>query len=88
MKPGIYSNDFAGAFSRLLEETGISCYQIYQYTHLDQAYLSRLRTGEKGNPSPQSVMKISLAFAHLGKDVNLLSIEKLFNAVGRSIRIK
>ena len=88
MEPGIYSRDFAEAFSKLLEETSISCYQISQYTHLDQAYLSRLKNGKRDNPSPETLVKISLAFVHLSRSAKLYDIERLFNSVGRSIHLK
>ena len=81
----LYANDFSKVFSTLLEETGISCYQISQYTHLDQAYLSRLKAGEKQNPSPETVIKISLALTYYSKQVRLRDIQKLFKSVGRSI---
>jgi glucose-6-phosphate-specific signal transduction histidine kinase len=42
-----YANDFSKVFSTLLEKTGISCYQISQYTHLNQSYLSRLKRIDK-----------------------------------------
>jgi len=82
---GIYTNGFSGVFSALLQKTSISCYQISHYTHLDQAYLSRLKTGEKQNPSPETVIKISLAFAHYSKQVQLHDIQRLFRSVGRSL---
>ena len=81
----LYANEFSGVFSALLQETGISCYKISQYTHLDQSYLSRLKTGEKQNPSPETVIKISLALAHYSNQVRLHDIQKLFKSVGRSI---
>jgi len=84
----LYANDFSKVFSTLFEKTGISCYQISQYTHLDQAYLSRLKTGKKQNPSPETVIKISLAFAHYSNQVQLHDIQKLFKSVGRSIIIR
>jgi len=75
-------------FDNLLKRTGISCYQITKYTDLDGAYLSRLRNGGKNNPSAETIMKISLALAHLGEDIALHDIGELFNAVGRSIYLK
>jgi hypothetical protein len=81
----LYANDFSKVFSSLLEKSDISCYQISQYTHLDQAYLSRLKTGEKQNPSPETVIKIGLALAHYSKHVQLHDIQNLFKSVGRSI---
>jgi len=85
MVHGIYAQDFAKVFSRLLEENDISCYTISQFTGLDQAYLSRLRGGQKDNPSVATVIKIALALAKLGKNIKLHDIEALFHAVGRSI---
>ena len=85
MVHGIYAQDFAKVFSRLLEENDISCYAISQFTGLDQAYLSRLRGGRKDNPSVATVIKICLALAKLGKNIKLPDIEELFHAVGRSI---
>ena len=82
-----YANDFSKTFSTLLEEKGISCYQISQYTHLDQAYLSRLKNGGKHNPSPETLIKMSLALAHYSNQVQLHDIQKLFKSAGRSIII-
>ena len=83
----LYATDFSVVFSKLLEKNGITCYQISQYSHLDQAYLNRLRRGEKLNPSPETIVKISVALAHFSDKINLGDIEHLFNAVGRSIKI-
>jgi transcriptional regulator with XRE-family HTH domain len=82
---GLYSNDFSEVFSKLLEETEVSCYGIAEYTGLDQAYLSRLKNGERSNPSPETVVRISLALAYLSKKVKQHDIERLFNSVGRSL---
>jgi len=85
MAVGIYRNNFSLTFSKLLERSGVSCYQISQYTHLDQAYLNRLKNGEKNNPSPETTIKISLALAHYGNKIKLSDIESLFKSTGRSI---
>ena len=85
---GIYQNNFAEAFSKLLHKYEITRYQIHQYSHLDQAYLSRLKNGEKKNPSPETIMKISLAFCNLESNIKLYEIEDLFNSMGRSLVIK
>ena len=55
---GIYQNNFTEAFLKLLAKSGVNCYQIHQFTHLDQAYLSRLKSGERNNPSPETIVKI------------------------------
>ncbi len=86
METGLYNNDFSRAFNRLLEKANISCYQISQYSYVDQGYLSCLRKGTK-NPSPETVVKISLALVHFSAKITVSDIEHLFNSVGRSVRI-
>lgn len=85
---GIYDTKFSTVFSKLLEKTRISCYQIGKYTNVDPAYLSRLKSGEKDNPSPTIIMKISLAIVHLGNNITINDIEELYNSVGRSINLR
>ncbi len=84
---GVYSNGFSQVFSQILGMAGVSCYQISQFAHLDQAYLSRLKNGEKQNPSPETIMKISLALAHYSDKIKLYDIQKLFKSVGRSLHL-
>jgi len=88
MEPSLFSNNFSRAFSNLLDKTGVSCYQMSQYSGLDQSYLSRLKSGEKRNPSPETVVKISLALVHCSEKVTIHEVESLFNSVGRSLLIK
>lgn len=88
MRTGIYVDSFSKVFSKLLEKTRITCYQISQYSHLDQAYLSRLKSGEMSNPGIETLMKISLALVHFSDKVTFYDIESLFNSVGRSLLIK
>ena len=83
MATGILSNNFSQTFCGLLEERGVSCYQIGKYSGLDQAYLSRLKSGGRSNPSPETIMKISLALAHLSPQISLYDIQKLFRSAGR-----
>ncbi len=80
-----YSTDFSKVFSDLTEKFGVKRSRISQYTHLDQPYLGRLKSGEKNNPSPETVIKISLALVHYSEDISLSDIERLFKATGRSI---
>jgi len=81
----LYSKDFAKAFSNLLEKSGVTCYQISQYSHLNQSYLSRLRKGEKHDPSPETIIKICLALTNYSHKLGLYDIENLFNSVGRTL---
>ncbi len=84
---GVYSNSFAQAFSQLLGTAGVTCYQISKYSSLDQAYLSRLKSGEKQNPRPETIIKISLALTHYSDKITTHDIQKLFRSVGRSITL-
>ena len=81
----IYSGDFSREFSRILQESNLTCYKISQFTGLDEGYLSRLKSGEKQNPSPETLMKISLALTHYIERVTTHDINQLFKATGRSI---
>ena len=87
-EPGLYSTDFAHAFSELLEKAGTTCYKISQYSHVDEAYLSRLRNGEKGNPSPEILVRILLGLVHHSNKIDINDAERLFNSVGRSIHVQ
>jgi len=79
---GLNSSEFSRAFSRLLQKAGTSCYQISQYSHLDQAYLSRLKRGERCSPSPETVLKICLAVVHCSEKVSLFDVDEFFNSAG------
>ncbi len=82
---GIYEDNFSAVFAHLLRDSGVTCYQISEFTGLNQPYLSRLRSGERKNPSPETIMKISLALAHFSKNITIYDIECLFHSVGRSL---
>jgi hypothetical protein len=82
----LYSDDFARIFSNLLEKYHISCYQIEEYSHLNQSYLSRLRSGQMNNPSPETVVKIGISLAHCSNKITIIDIENLFSACGRSLQ--
>ena len=81
----IYTNNFCKVFAKVLAETGVTCYKIGQYSGLDGGYLSRLKSGLKENPSPETIIKICIAIAHYSKETKLHDIEALFNATGRTL---
>ena len=88
MNGGLVPSNFSEVFSKILRETGVSCYEISQFSNLDQAYLSRLKNGQKSNPSFETVMKICLALTHLSIKVDLSDVDCLLNSVGRSLHIR
>jgi hypothetical protein len=81
----LYGNEFAKIFSELTARSGVSCYKIGQYVNLDEAYLSRLKSGEKMNPSPETVVRICLALAHFSDKLDINDFETLFHACGHSL---
>ena len=87
MEESLYRRDFSIVFDQLLGKANVSCYRVSDFSHIDQGYLSCLRNGTKSNPGPETVMKISLALVHCSEKITLMDIERLFNSVGRSIRI-
>ena len=85
MMTGFNSADFSRAFSKLLQKADTSCYQISQYSRLNQAYLSRLKSGERCSPSLETIVRICLALAHFSDKLKLLDVEDLFNSAGLSL---
>ncbi len=88
IKTGILNNQFSEKLSNLLERSGVSCYQISEFTGIDQAYLSRLRNDLQRNPSAELVIKIGLALVRYGKHINLHHVEQLLNSAGYTLKIK
>ena len=81
----IYDDNFSVVFTGLLTRFSVTCYEIGEYTGLDQAYLSRLQSGERTNPSSETIMKIGLALAHFSEKITLHDLESLFRSVGHSL---
>ena len=87
IKAGILNNQFPEKFSNLLEKSGVTCYQISEFTGIDKAYLSRLKNGSKYNPSAEIIVKICLALVRYGKGINFYHIEQLLNSAGYTLKI-
>ena len=88
IKTGILSNQFPEKFSNLLERSGVSCYQISEFSGIDQAYLSRLRNGLQRNPSAELVIKIGMGLVRYGKGINLYHIEQLLSSAGYTLKTR
>ena len=87
MRESLYKNEFSKVLSRLLEGGSATCYGICNYAGVDPAYLSRLKNGEKANPSLETVVRISLGLVHCSNSISVADIEQLLNSTGRSLRI-
>jgi len=84
----LYPNGFRNQFNNLLSESGTSCYQLAQFSEVDEAYIHRLKTGEKTNPSVEVVMRLALAFMHFNSKIGINETNELFHAIGRSLDTK
>ena len=69
--------DFAVLLRLLRERSGKSRYRLAQFCGLDEAYLSRLESGERRNPSRDTVMKIGLALVEGSTQVSIHDVKEL-----------
>ncbi len=74
--------EFSRTLNKLREQAGKSRYQLAQYSGLDQAYLSRLESGERQNPSRDVVMKLALALTAGSERVSIDDVNALLLAGG------
>jgi transcriptional regulator with XRE-family HTH domain len=65
----------------LRTRTGKSRYRLWQLTGLDQAFLSRLETGEK-NPSRNTVLLLGLALVHDCNQISCNDVDELLISAG------
>ncbi len=65
---------FAMTLKRLRKKAGKSRYRLAQYSGLDQAYVLRLESGERSNPSRDVVWMLALA---LVEDTDATSIDEI-----------
>ena len=83
VKQGLYIDKFPEVLNQLVNKSGVSCYKIAQFSGLNEAYLSRLKHGEKRNPSIETLMAISFSLVHFSNMIDLHDIHELFKAADR-----
>ena len=81
----ILKDNFAEVFDKTLSKLSVTGSQIAKFTKLDEGYVSKLRSGQKKNPSDETVFKISFAIAHYANKISLDDLECIFNTVGHSL---
>lgn len=74
--------DFGKTFSQLRTKSGKSKYRLSKYSGLDQAYIQRLETGERNNPSRDVVLMLALALVENSESVSVFDIDKLLLSAG------
>ncbi len=73
---------FAIHLKSLREKSGKSRYAIARYAELDEAYLLRLESGARRNPSRDAVIKIGLALVSGTTKITRHDIDRLLVSAG------
>jgi transcriptional regulator with XRE-family HTH domain len=68
---------FAEQLKVLRHKSGESGYKLAQYSGLSEAYIHRLESGERSNPSRDVVVMLGMALAHGGAPVEIWDIDTL-----------
>ena len=76
------ATDFSRTLKRLRSKAGKSRYKLAQYSGLDEAYVLRLESGERQNPSRDTVMKLALALVTDSATVSIHDVNELLLAGG------
>ena len=74
--------DFSTTLKFLRSKAGKSRYRLAQYSGLTEAYLSRLESGERNNPSRNVVMRIGFALVTDTSSVTMDDVNQLLWAAG------
>ena len=72
--------EFSETLKRLRLKSGKSRYKLGQYSGLDGAYLLRLESGERRNPSRDVVVKLALALVADSSAVSIYDVNDLLLA--------
>lgn len=68
---------FGQTLKALRAKSGKSRYRLTRYSGLDEAYILRLESGERQNPSRDSVMKLGLALAATSEVITIHDVNEL-----------
>ena len=75
-------NEFAVKLKMLRRRANKSIYRLAQDSGIDQAYIHRLESGEKANPSRDVVLMLALALSNNSDAVGIDDVEELLLAAG------
>ena len=76
------TTEFSRTLKRLRSKSEKSRYKLAQYSGLDEAYVLRLESGERQNPSRDTVMKLGLALVSDSDTVSIHDVNELLLAGG------
>ena len=74
--------EFPTVLRELRARSRKSIYRLAQYCELTEAYLGRLKTGERQNPTRDTVVKIALALVEDSTEVTIHDVQELLVAAG------
>ena len=74
--------NFGQRLRALRNRSGKSRYRLSQYSGIDQAYIQRLETGERSNPSRDVVLMIGFALVENSSTVSLHDVDELLLEAG------
>ena len=73
-------SDFGKTLLTLRKKAGKSRYNLAQFSGLNEAYILRLETGERSNPSRDVVLMIALSLIQTSNQLEFWDIENLLLA--------
>ena len=73
---------FAETLKQLRRKAGKSRYKLAQWSGLSEAYLLRLESGERANPTRDVVLMLSFALVAESDKIDLFDIEELLWSAG------
>ncbi len=73
-------SEFPGVFKKLRSKSGKSKYKLAQDSGLNQAYISRLETGERQKPSRDAVLKLAVALVTGCEEITIHDVQELLIA--------
>lgn len=73
---------FGETLKKLRRKAGKSRYRLAQYSGLNEAYILRLETGERSNPSRDVVLMLGLALVESSETVVIWDIDALLLSAG------
>ena len=76
--------EFSRALKRLRFKAEATRYKLAQYSGLDEAYVLRLESGERQNPSRDAVMKLGLALVANSPMISVNDVNELLLAGGHA----
>jgi transcriptional regulator with XRE-family HTH domain len=74
--------EFGGTLKKLRSKAGKSRYRLAQYSGINEAYILRLETGERSNPSREAVLLLGLALVENANQVTIWDVEELLLSAG------